>query len=64
MFLVEEVLVFCTLYKNQTCFSFVPIVKPPLKKPGDGRKVTFFEPGSVEEGGLGKCRRIKCRDVL
>ncbi|KAL6458309.1 hypothetical protein MHYP_G00335390 [Metynnis hypsauchen] len=26
--------------------------KPPLKKPGDGRKVTFFEPGSVEEGGL------------
>ncbi|XP_049335088.1 double-stranded RNA-binding protein Staufen homolog 1 isoform X3 [Astyanax mexicanus] len=26
--------------------------KPPLKKPGDGRKVTFFEPGSGEEGGL------------
>lgn len=26
--------------------------KPPLKKPGDGRKVTFFEPGSVEEVGL------------
>ncbi|XP_026866717.2 double-stranded RNA-binding protein Staufen homolog 1 isoform X1 [Electrophorus electricus] len=26
--------------------------KPPLKKPGDGRKVTFFEPSSVEEGGL------------
>uniref|UniRef100_A0A8B9HPS8 Double-stranded RNA-binding protein Staufen homolog 1 n=1 Tax=Astyanax mexicanus TaxID=7994 RepID=A0A8B9HPS8_ASTMX len=24
--------------------------KPPLKKPGDGRKVTFFEPGSGEEG--------------
>ncbi|KAK2862027.1 hypothetical protein Q5P01_001560 [Channa striata] len=27
--------------------------KTPLKKPGDGRKVTFFEPGSVEEVALG-----------
>ncbi|XP_028262551.1 double-stranded RNA-binding protein Staufen homolog 1 isoform X1 [Parambassis ranga] len=27
--------------------------KTPVKKPGDGRKVTFFEPGSVEEGSLG-----------
>ncbi|XP_018615041.1 double-stranded RNA-binding protein Staufen homolog 1 isoform X1 [Scleropages formosus] len=26
--------------------------KPPIKKPGDGRKVTFFEPSSVEEGGI------------
>ncbi|XP_030632375.1 double-stranded RNA-binding protein Staufen homolog 1 [Chanos chanos] len=26
--------------------------KPPLKKSGDGRKVTFFEPSSVEEGSL------------
>ncbi|XP_062401636.1 double-stranded RNA-binding protein Staufen homolog 1 isoform X3 [Sardina pilchardus] len=26
--------------------------KPPLKKPGDGRKVTFFEPGSADEAGL------------
>ncbi|XP_031423901.1 double-stranded RNA-binding protein Staufen homolog 1 isoform X2 [Clupea harengus] len=26
--------------------------KPPLKKPGDGRKVTFFEPGSTDEGGM------------
>ncbi|KAM6981363.1 double-stranded RNA-binding protein Staufen homolog 1 [Aplochiton taeniatus] len=26
--------------------------KAPLKKPGDGRKVTFFEPGSVEEVAL------------
>ncbi|XP_053492262.1 double-stranded RNA-binding protein Staufen homolog 1 isoform X7 [Ictalurus furcatus] len=29
------------------------VMQPPLKKPGDGRKVTFFEPGSVEEVGLG-----------
>ncbi|XP_053492263.1 double-stranded RNA-binding protein Staufen homolog 1 isoform X8 [Ictalurus furcatus] len=28
------------------------VMQPPLKKPGDGRKVTFFEPGSVEEVGL------------
>ncbi|XP_046882183.1 double-stranded RNA-binding protein Staufen homolog 1 isoform X2 [Hypomesus transpacificus] len=27
--------------------------KAPLKKPGDGRKVTFFEPGSVEDVALG-----------
>uniref|UniRef100_A0A673AHU8 Double-stranded RNA-binding protein Staufen homolog 1 n=1 Tax=Sphaeramia orbicularis TaxID=375764 RepID=A0A673AHU8_9TELE len=27
--------------------------KTPVKKPGDGRKVTFFEPGSVEEVALG-----------
>ncbi|XP_041836468.1 double-stranded RNA-binding protein Staufen homolog 1 isoform X2 [Melanotaenia boesemani] len=27
--------------------------KTPLKKPSDGRKVTFFEPGSVEEVTLG-----------
>uniref|UniRef100_A0A669C788 Double-stranded RNA-binding protein Staufen homolog 1 n=1 Tax=Oreochromis niloticus TaxID=8128 RepID=A0A669C788_ORENI len=27
--------------------------KTPVKKPGDGRKVTFYEPGSVEEGTLG-----------
>ncbi|XP_071383077.1 double-stranded RNA-binding protein Staufen homolog 1 isoform X1 [Centroberyx affinis] len=27
--------------------------KAPVKKPGDGRKVTFFEPGSVEEVALG-----------
>uniref|UniRef100_A0A673GXY1 Double-stranded RNA-binding protein Staufen homolog 1 n=1 Tax=Sinocyclocheilus rhinocerous TaxID=307959 RepID=A0A673GXY1_9TELE len=26
--------------------------KAPAKKPGDGRKVTFFEPGSVEKAGL------------
>ncbi|XP_063071757.1 double-stranded RNA-binding protein Staufen homolog 1 isoform X3 [Engraulis encrasicolus] len=26
--------------------------KPPLKKPGDGRKVTFFEPSSADEGVL------------
>ncbi|XP_031700809.1 double-stranded RNA-binding protein Staufen homolog 1 isoform X1 [Anarrhichthys ocellatus] len=26
--------------------------KTPVKKPGDGRKVTFFEPGSVEEVAL------------
>uniref|UniRef100_A0A8C2L3X8 Double-stranded RNA-binding protein Staufen homolog 1 n=1 Tax=Cyprinus carpio TaxID=7962 RepID=A0A8C2L3X8_CYPCA len=26
--------------------------KAPAKKPGDGRKVTFFEPGSVEKSGL------------
>ncbi|KAL2091229.1 hypothetical protein ACEWY4_013492 [Coilia grayii] len=26
--------------------------KPPLKKPGDGRKVTFFEPSSADEGGM------------
>ncbi|XP_056606884.1 double-stranded RNA-binding protein Staufen homolog 1 isoform X2 [Triplophysa dalaica] len=26
--------------------------KPPAKKPGDGRKVTFFEPGSVEKASL------------
>ncbi|XP_066558772.1 double-stranded RNA-binding protein Staufen homolog 1 isoform X2 [Amia ocellicauda] len=26
--------------------------KVPLKKPGDGRKVTFFEPGSVEDSGI------------
>lgn len=24
------------------------IFKTPVKKPGDGRKVTFFEPGSEE----------------
>ncbi|KAG5838306.1 double-stranded RNA-binding protein Staufen homolog 1 isoform X1 [Anguilla anguilla] len=27
--------------------------KPPMKKPGDGRKVTFFEPGSVEDSAVG-----------
>uniref|UniRef100_A0A3Q3A195 Double-stranded RNA-binding protein Staufen homolog 1 n=1 Tax=Kryptolebias marmoratus TaxID=37003 RepID=A0A3Q3A195_KRYMA len=27
--------------------------KTPVKKPSDGRKVTFFEPGSVEEVALG-----------
>uniref|UniRef100_A0AAQ5YZ73 Double-stranded RNA-binding protein Staufen homolog 1 n=1 Tax=Amphiprion ocellaris TaxID=80972 RepID=A0AAQ5YZ73_AMPOC len=27
--------------------------KTPMKKPGDGRKVTFFEPGSVEDVALG-----------
>ncbi|XP_029908287.1 double-stranded RNA-binding protein Staufen homolog 1 isoform X2 [Myripristis murdjan] len=27
--------------------------KAPVKKPGDGRKVTFFEPGTVEEVALG-----------
>uniref|UniRef100_A0A8D3CLK7 Staufen double-stranded RNA binding protein 1 n=1 Tax=Scophthalmus maximus TaxID=52904 RepID=A0A8D3CLK7_SCOMX len=26
--------------------------KTPVKKPGDGRKVTFFEPGSIEEVAL------------
>uniref|UniRef100_A0A672QKQ4 Double-stranded RNA-binding protein Staufen homolog 1 n=1 Tax=Sinocyclocheilus grahami TaxID=75366 RepID=A0A672QKQ4_SINGR len=26
--------------------------KAPAKKPGDGRKVTFFEPGSVEKAGI------------
>ncbi|XP_073808728.1 double-stranded RNA-binding protein Staufen homolog 1 isoform X2 [Danio rerio] len=26
--------------------------KPPAKKLGDGRKVTFFEPGSMEKAGL------------
>lgn len=25
--------------------------KTPIKKPGDGRKVTFFEPGSGDENG-------------
>lgn len=29
--------------------------KTPIKKPGDGRKVTFFEPGSGDENGTGKC---------
>lgn len=28
--------------------SFPFIFKTPVKKPGDGRKVTFFEPGSEE----------------
>ncbi|KAK2499002.1 hypothetical protein MC885_015056 [Smutsia gigantea] len=27
--------------------------KTPVKKPGDGRKVTFFEPGSGDENGTG-----------
>ncbi|KAI5947561.1 Double-stranded RNA-binding protein Staufen1 [Manis javanica] len=27
--------------------------KTPVKKPGDGRKVTFFEPGSGDESGTG-----------
>ncbi|XP_047394728.1 double-stranded RNA-binding protein Staufen homolog 1 isoform X1 [Sciurus carolinensis] len=27
--------------------------KTPVKKPGDGRKVTFFEPGSGDENGAG-----------
>ncbi|XP_077386177.1 double-stranded RNA-binding protein Staufen homolog 1 [Festucalex cinctus] len=27
--------------------------RTPVKKPGDGRKVTFFEPGSMEEAPLG-----------
>ena len=29
--------------------------KTPIKKPGDGRKVTFFEPGSGDENGTSKC---------
>lgn len=30
-------------------FGFFPFIfKTPVKKPGDGRKVTFFEPGSEE----------------
>lgn len=28
--------------------SFPFTFKTPVKKPGDGRKVTFFEPGSEE----------------
>lgn len=33
-------------------------IQTPVKKPGDGRKVTFFEPGSVEEVPVGKCQKI------
>lgn len=28
-------------------------IQTPVKKPGDGRKVTFFEPGSVEDVATG-----------
>lgn len=31
-------------------------IQTPVKKPGDGRKVTFFEPGSVEDVATGKSR--------
>ena len=34
------------------CLFFL---KTPVKKPGDGRKVTFFEPGSGDENGTSKC---------
>ncbi|XP_023661327.1 double-stranded RNA-binding protein Staufen homolog 1 [Paramormyrops kingsleyae] len=27
--------------------------KPPIKKPGDGRKVTFFEPNTVDDSSMG-----------
>lgn len=35
-----------------------------MKKPGDGRKVTFFEPGSVEEVALGECFLFFYQDVI
>lgn len=31
------------------------VLKTPIKKPGDGRKVTFFEPVSGDENGTSKC---------
>lgn len=34
--------------------SFPFIFKTPVKKPGDGRKVTFFEPGSEETSASNK----------
>ena len=36
-------------------FFFFFFLKTPIKKPGDGRKVTFFEPGSGDENGTSKC---------
>lgn len=35
--------------------AFFFFFKTPIKKPGDGRKVTFFEPGSGDENGTSKC---------
>lgn len=33
-------------------------LKTPVKKPGDGRKVTFFEPSHGDENGTSKCNPL------
>ncbi|XP_037692624.1 LOW QUALITY PROTEIN: double-stranded RNA-binding protein Staufen homolog 1-like [Choloepus didactylus] len=48
-----EILGFKVPQAQPTKPALTSVEKTPIKKPGDGRKVTFFEPGSGDENGTG-----------
>lgn len=50
------VVVFSRSQRFRACLCSLPFffLKTPVKKPGDGRKVTFFEPSPGDENGTSK----------